>query len=198
MTDQNTRLEFTELLDNRSGDIRFMLDSSVPLKKTPNGFEIAGWAIHRKSEISEIILTSGSQILATAKLDIFRPLVSQHFTNFYNSESAGFKLVTPALPMGIIVLKIVLKNGKTVSIAEGTLAKVDQPKLLFMHIAKAAGSTVNSFFARHYLENQYAIHIESNQKWRSSPDDGYYKRAVCGNDFSRFWYDGPQKDRHRE
>lgn len=59
---------------------------------------------------------------------------------------------------------------KARSIAESASTAHAGPKLLFMHIPKAAGSTVNTFFAKHYSENQYAIHIESNKKWESSPD----------------------------
>ena len=46
----------------------------------------------------------------------------------------------------------------------------NQPKLLYMHIAKASGSTVNTFFANHYSQQQYALHIESNLDWQSNPD----------------------------
>jgi hypothetical protein len=44
-------------------------------------------------------------------------------------------------------------------------------KLVFMHIAKAAGSTINTFFAEHYSPDRYAIHIESNPTWQSSPEE---------------------------
>jgi hypothetical protein len=168
---QSTRLLFTNLLENPHGDIRFMLDNSVLLREISGSLEIIGWAVHRKHKIEEVTLTSENEDLATAKLDIFRPLVSKHFDDFHNSGSAGFKLVTPTLPKGKFFLRIVLKNGKIIPIAEFELTKCDHPKLLFMHIAKAAGSTVNSFFASHYRNEQYAVHIESNEKWRSSPDD---------------------------
>lgn len=171
MNVQGTRLVFTSLQDSLQRDVRFKVDSSVLLNGVSTGFEITGWAIHRKSEIQEVLLTSGKVTLAKAKLDIFRPRVSQHFKGFYNSESAGFKMITPILPEGKLHLRIILKNGKAVNLAEFELANYDSPKLLFMHIAKAAGSTVNSFFASHYTNDQYAEHIESNEKWRSSPDD---------------------------
>jgi hypothetical protein len=171
MTDQSTRLVITNLLDTSHGDIRFMLDNSVLLKEVSNGLEIIGWVIHRKYEISEVLLTSKAGVLATSKLDIFRPMVNQHFKDFQNSGSAGFKLTTPTLPNENFFLEIVLRNGKTINIAELELVNYDQSKLLFMHIAKAAGSTVNSFLASHYPQDQYAVHIESNKKWQSSPDD---------------------------
>jgi len=61
--------------------------------------------------------------------------------------------------------------GKARSNGEPTSTVLTGRKLLFMHIAKAAGSTVNAFFAGHYSEKQYAIHIESNEKWQSNPDE---------------------------
>ena len=181
MTDQITRLVFTNLLGAINGNLRFMLDSSVLLKEVSKNLEIIGWAIHRKCEISDVQLTSKTGILATAKLDISRPKVARHFKRFHNAESAGFRLVTANLPTGKFFLKVVLKNGKSVIVAEFKLVKYDQPKLLFMHIAKAAGSTVNSFFASHYPGNQYAVHIESNEKWRSSPDDLKKLRFISGH-----------------
>jgi len=171
MTDQSLRIEFTNLLNTPDGDIRYMLDNSVLIKEVGDNLEIVGWAVHRKVKIEEIQLTSHNQILTTARLDIFRPRVSQLFSRFKNSASAGFKLTTPSPATGKFFLTLALKNGKTVPIAELELVRYDQPKLLFMHIAKAAGSTVNAFFASHYPEDQYAVHIESNKKWQSFPDD---------------------------
>jgi len=50
-----------------------------------------------------------------------------------------------------------------------------------MHIAKAAGSTVNTFFTNHYSETQYAIHLESNEKWQSNPDELKSLRFLSGH-----------------
>lgn len=171
MTDQNKRLEFTNLLDSPQGDIRFVLDKSVLKRKNSPGLEITGWVVHRKHKIAEVLLTSGNEVLATAKLEIFRPLVSKHFKQFHNSESAGFNLIATTRPQTEFFLDIRLENGKSISIAEFKLVANDQRKLLFMHIAKAAGSSVNTFFASHYPDEQYAVHIESNTKWQSSPGD---------------------------
>ena len=171
MTDEHIRLEFTNLLDGAESDIRYMLDSSVLPNELPAGPEITGWVIHRKHKIAEVLLTSGNKILATSKLDIFRPLVSKHFTQYYNSESAGFKLIATTRPKRKFLLKIRLENGNTIAVAEFKLAIHDQQKLLFMHIAKAAGSSVNTFFSDHFTEGQYAIHIESNSNWQSKPDE---------------------------
>lgn len=171
MTDQLTRLEFTNLLETPNGDIRFMVDKSSLQKGASGGLDIVGWAIHRKHKISEVSLTSENEILATAKLDIFRLLVSKKYHRFYNSESAGFKLKVTSRPQGVFFLDITLENGKTISIGKFEPVVYDQRKLLFMHIAKAAGSSVNTFFANHYPEDQYAVHIESNTKWHSDPDD---------------------------
>lgn len=56
-----------------------------------------------------------------------------------------------------------------------------QRKILFMHIAKAAGSTVNAFFTNHYSETQCAIHLESNEKWQSNPDELKGLRFLSGH-----------------
>lgn len=171
MTYQSTRFEFTSLLDNQHGDIRFMLDDSVFLQEGSDNLEIVGWAIHRKHKILEVLLTTDTGVLATSKIDIFRPKVNEHFKKFYNAESAGFKLTLATPPNEKTFLKIALSNGETVPIAELVLVKINQPKLLFMHIAKAAGSTVNTFFANHYPKDRHAVHIESNKKWHTSPNE---------------------------
>lgn len=61
--------------------------------------------------------------------------------------------------------------GKPRSSDEPASTALARRKILFMHIAKAAGSTVNVFFANHYSETQYAIHLESNEKWQTNPDE---------------------------
>lgn len=165
-------LEFTNLLEDPNGDIRFMLDNSVFYRGVSESIEIVGWVIHRKQQINKVILTSGTETLASANLDIHRPLVSRHFSDYCNSESAGFKLQYSGFhkSKGDFFLKIVMKSGKTFQIAKSKLLE-HRSKLLFMHIPKAAGSSVNNFFSNHYANNQYAVHIESNKKWQTAPAD---------------------------
>ncbi len=188
MTGQNKRVVFTNMLGAFDGDVRYMLDNWVFAKEVSEKLEIAGWVVHRKHKIAEVFITSENEVFSSAKLNITRPKVREHFSNFYNSESAGFNLTTNVLPKGKFHLHIRFENGRTKPIAEFELEKGNQRKLLFMHIPKAAGSTVNAFFASYYRENQYALHIESNKKWQTSPDElkklsflsGHFNLAVSG------------------
>lgn len=61
--------------------------------------------------------------------------------------------------------------GKSRSRDQSSPTALAHRKILFMHIAKAAGSTVNAFFTNHFSETQYAIHLESNEKWQTNPGE---------------------------
>ena len=50
------------------------------------------------------------------------------------------------------------------------LVKSKQRKLMFMHIAKTAGTSVNSYFGDQYPAELTATHVESNTLFRSDPE----------------------------
>ncbi|MGH9999735.1 MAG: methyltransferase domain-containing protein, partial [Nitrososphaeraceae archaeon] len=58
-----------------------------------------------------------------------------------------------------------LLNGFKVTKAtsESTKALVIKHKVLFVHVAKAAGSSINSYFKKHYTADKCIVHIESQK-----------------------------------
>jgi hypothetical protein len=113
------------------------------------------------------LLSDSGYILGSAKPNIGRPRVHEHFEKYYNSESAGFELNVTNLVAGKYSL-IAETSQKQFTLAKISLRENLKPKLMFMHIAKTAGSSVNTYFSSHYAKDRYSVHVESNEKWRKN------------------------------
>ena len=56
-----------------------------------------------------------------------------------------------------------------------------RPRLLFMHIAKTAGTSVNRYFARQYPQDLVATHVESDARWNRDPEFARSLEFVSGH-----------------
>ncbi len=106
-------------------------------------------------------------MLASTRPDINRPRASELFARFPGADRAGFTLETPSPGPGKFRLEILLEGGPTLELAQLRLHTQDQPRLLYMHVPKAAGSTVNAFLQNHFRRSKCAIHIETDPRWHS-------------------------------
>ncbi|NNJ78438.1 MAG: hypothetical protein HKP19_04185 [Xanthomonadales bacterium] len=59
--------------------------------------------------------------------------------------------------------------------------EVHKPQLVFMHIAKTAGTRVNAYFDAQFPDGETATHVESNPLWRSEPNWGATLKFVSGH-----------------
>ena len=151
-------------------NIRFALDENVSLQGDSDRLLLTGWVIHRDEPVKQVTITRRDQTLAHGKLIVGRPRVQELYPDSPDSEQAGFSFYAAGLDSGNYELAAELENGEVLALARLELVQSSPQKLLFMHIPKAAGSTVNRFFASHYADSQHAIHIESNPDWQSDPD----------------------------
>ncbi len=87
-----------------------------------------------------------------------------------DAPQAGYRLEVASSPGERYQIEIELESGKRWKLAELRLHQHEQPKLLFMHIPKAAGSSVNRFLAGHYSRSKHVVHIESDPDWQQNPD----------------------------
>jgi hypothetical protein len=150
--------------------VRFALDENVCRQDASDNLLLTGWVIHRKRRIRRVILGSRGKPLAHGNLTVQRPRVRELYPGYPDATRAGFNFHMSALPVGKYELTAELENGKVCALAELELVHHKQPRLLFMHIPKAAGSTVNRFLASHYPDSHHAVHIESNPDWQSDLD----------------------------
>ena len=75
--------------------------------------------------------------------------------------------------VGRVLDQVEGEHGQSERIGQLRLVPEEQPRLVFMHIAKAAGSTVNAYLASHYAKGSFLLHLESEKAWRSNPSSPY-------------------------
>jgi len=145
---------------------RFNFDPDVFRQDATDQLLLSGWAVHPESRIAALHLGRGQNILASASPENLRPRVLEQWPGWPGADAAGFRMNQNAPGSGAFWLDAELETGATERLAQLKLVEEDQPRLLFMHIAKAAGSTVNSYFAGHFSPSRTLVHIESEPEWR--------------------------------
>lgn len=165
-----TRVAVTRKVGFLNRAIEFMLDDIVTSQDASERLVVRGWVIHRSRSIGDVSLKAGSETLASGPLRVHRPGVQERFPSSPNAGLAGFEfeIATPATrQLGLFAR---LESGRQVMLANLELESRSEPRLLFMHIPKAAGSYVNRYFAQHFSNDRHAVHIESNPDWEKDPD----------------------------
>ena len=149
--------------------ILFALDPDVFRQDALRNLRLTGWALHPGFRVAQVVLGQDGQKIAAAEVNRHRPRAAEVHAACPGADRAGFEMsLSPPAP-GTYWLAAVSEQGDAERFAEIRLVEEDQPRLLFMHIAKAAGSTVNRFLASHYAEGSYLLHIESEAAWRDDP-----------------------------
>ena len=161
--------------------LRFALDEHVFRQNAAQRLDLSGWVIHRKRSVRSVILRKTGKTLAQGELTVHRPGVNQKFPGYPDAGRAGFEFSLTAPPTGNFELIAEFDNGKRTRLANIELVRSSQPKLLFMHIPKAGGSSVNRFLASHYARNRHAIHIESNPDWHADASEIRRLEFVSGH-----------------
>lgn len=149
--------------------ILFALDPDVLRQDASRNLRLTGWALHPDFRVAQVVLGRDGRKLAAAEVNRHRPRASQVHAACPGAAQAGFDMsLSPPAP-GTYWLAAVSEQGHAERFAEIRLVEEEQPRLLFMHIAKAAGSSVNRFLASHYADGSYLLHIESEAAWRDDP-----------------------------
>ena len=165
-----TRVAVTRKVGFLNRAIEFMLDDVVTSQDASERLVLEGWVIHRSRFIEEVSLTGGSGALVSAPVELHRPGVAMRYPSSPNADRAGFRFEIPTPPAKLLELRVRLDTGKDILLATIELEARTEPRLLFMHIPKAAGSYVNRYFAQHFSTSRHAVHIESNPDWEKDPD----------------------------
>ena len=129
-----------------------------------NPFEIRGWAVKDGIEEPQMVsVFRNGECIHELRAEFNRPGTVKQ--GFHSSGNCGFQLRDPFGEAG-------LKNGDEVRVKlddldlEGSpwIYSFERPKVFYMHIAKAGGTSVNEFFAKHLGEENCFFHIEG-KKW---------------------------------
>lgn len=153
------------------GDLRFCLDAPGNGYHIRNSLAVKGWVVHRSKSISRIrcYVDSGDEI-GSAALSTHRPGVLKAFPEYPNAALAGFNLMLKDLSPSRIRVIAEFECGGQELLESIELSKMKQPKLMFMHIAKTAGTSVNGYFIAQYPAGLTATHVESNPRFREDPE----------------------------
>ncbi|MEA3380141.1 MAG: hypothetical protein U9Q87_04620 [Pseudomonadota bacterium] len=103
---------------------------------------------------------------------LFRPKLGASYPSVKNATSCGFMVNLNQLD-GNKHYKILMRNsyGESVTIARFA----NEPPLLYVHIAKTAGSTINNVVSSWFEEKQSLIHVESKSDWSDYVNTHYVK-----------------------
>jgi hypothetical protein len=163
------RIQVTARPPRRSRRYVFFLEERTWDQDASERLLVSGWVVHSKHEIVEVRLLDGKRVLASSAVDQHRSQVSDRFAGYPNAERSGFELELPSPGLGTYRLRLLTRTGKVIRAGRLELHPQKQPRLVFMHIPKAAGSTLNHWLASHYRKSRYEVHIESQGRWRSDP-----------------------------
>lgn len=169
--------------------IVFHIDSPSPAKMyNEDHLAVSGWAVCAAQPISSVIARQGDTELARSALEITRPRVKLLHPDYYNSEAAGFNLAVPPSSHcedASVTLSLLLQNGEQIPIA--SILTGYAKKIVYVHIAKTAGTSVNRFLTRHMDASEACLHLESNQDWNKATASFSRKTLLSGHiTFSEF------------
>jgi hypothetical protein len=158
-----------------SSDLVFHIDAprhGVVVNNTEN-LHLAGWVVSEREPIREIRIYSHDRLLEKAGQTIRRSRVQGLFPDHLHSEKAGFALALDARGVSTLVVKALLENGEERWLATLSLVgqeKVDQStkQLLYVHVAKTAGTSLNNFIASHFAAGDFTVHLENVPEWKKS------------------------------
>ena len=152
-------------------NLQFHIDAPTDVQEISENLFIQGWVVHPTQKIERIFLLSEKgEVIGSTVPSIHRPKVHKIYAGFCNSISAGFRLNISSPVAGVWSLFAETDSKDQYSLAQISMQDNFKPKLLFMHIAKTAGSSVNMYLASHYAADRHALHVESKEEWRTVRD----------------------------
>lgn len=147
----------------------FAIDPVIATRHTGDALTLSGWAIHTDFEIQKVSLGQGEKALQTVRPEKHRPRAYEQFQQLPGSQNCGFDFELDHPGEGAYWIAIVEANGNLLRIANLELSRTRRRRMLYIHIAKAGGSTVNRMLSRHFAPELSQVHIESTEEWRKDP-----------------------------
>lgn len=155
--------------------------------------EIQGWIVEQRKEIEQlcIVRERDSSTIAELTTGIERPGVLQRFPEVPASLHAGFTGAFHASEPGRYRIDAITAGGN-VPVAAICLREPERKpaKLAFIHIAKTAGTSINTFLTACAGSANAAMHVESNPDWRTPVGLAQLRqRAVVGGHIRYFEFE---------
>ncbi|QDP01942.1 sulfotransferase family 2 domain-containing protein [Thalassotalea sp. PS06] len=147
-------------LPNNLDRILFHVDSETVEKKN----KLCGWIIDMDSEINRVFYSSkNGKTISEIHLCFPRPKLGESFPDIENSGNSGFEIDHSNFKAEEKYnIKIQLHSGQTISLAE--ISTVNS--ILYVHIPKTAGSTINNIMEELLGHSAVLKHVESKSNWK--------------------------------
>lgn len=161
--------QVTNCLCNKA--IKYHIDYPVRLSLIKDGtIHIKGWIISKEVPIKKICIFLNGSIIAEVIPNIPRKRVNEVFYEYYNASKPGFDINIFGLSDGLLLLKAYLDDESFIEIVKFNIeTRPSWPhKILYIHIPKAGGSSVNKFISSHFRADEVLIHVESSPGWHNN------------------------------
>jgi len=130
-----------------------------------------GWMLNREKPATDLRLVRerDGKELAQLQVGLDRPGVALAHPKIKHAATSGFAGSVVLDEPGSYRIEVVGDGESRTPIFTVALRDPSRPptKLMFMHIAKTAGSSVNRFFADNVGAAQCAFHLEVDPRWRN-------------------------------
>ncbi len=166
MGSRTTRLQVNVDIQPPGESLRWDVDAGVWTQDAFEGLKVSGWALHERRPIVGVNLYSGNQFVGGSKVDRDRPWVQRMHAHWANAGQAGFNLEVPGVGPGHYRLEVEHADGRCQVMATMHLRERSSRRVLFMHIPKTAGSSVNSWLTSHFGRKRYEVHVENQAGWQ--------------------------------
>lgn len=145
-------------------DYHFHLDVN---SATPN---IRGWFVNKSNEnyVLKLVDQRGN-ILDAIEFSKRRPKLTEIYPDIQGVELSGFKIDISKVDSNTNYAISIFKNLSEISQLCSLIKNVP---LLYVHIAKTAGSTVNKVLTELFTDQRSIVHAESRNDWKELVESG--------------------------
>lgn len=146
--------------------IKFNLESPITNNMLfNNSILLRGWALGKENEIKSIQISLNGILIDSLNFEQHRPILAKMYKGWKNYSLAGFHKKICFSQIGDYILSFQFENGDSKDFTIISVSESNMKKIVFIHVPKAAGSSVNHLFENTYGENVCLTHLESNQEW---------------------------------
>ncbi len=125
---------------------------------------VKGWFVNLSTdEYSVRIVDKSGELVEAIEYSKYRPKLAELFPNITDVISSGFEVNSEAFSSSNEYFIAIFKGD--VELVK-VLSFVNHAPLLYVHIAKTAGSTVNKVFNEWFGSDNSLVHAESQNNWK--------------------------------
>lgn len=131
---------------------------------------IKGWIVSKEVSVERICIFFNGCIIGETAPNISRKRASEIFSGYCNASKPGFDVDISGIADGELLLKACLDNERYVNIVKFNIETKScwQNKILYIHIPKTGGSSVNKFISSHFRSDEVLTHAESAPGWNNN------------------------------